>query len=146
MTWFQLAVVWSTIRRRGAERSLQVTYRKGQPFAAYLQLSLAIGEKSARTVATQTGCWWSTTTAPAKPSIGRFSVLAIVVVNATGVPTRPAARPVTDAKTLARTASSPTSNGVTHRQGKSSQFLKRRDGDYAANALVHHPFFSTWQS
>lgn len=31
------------------ERSLQVTYRKGRPFAAYLHLSHATGEKSART-------------------------------------------------------------------------------------------------
>ena len=33
------------------ERSLQVTYRKGRAFAAYLHLSHATGEKSARTVA-----------------------------------------------------------------------------------------------
>ena len=33
------------------ERSLQVTYRKGRTFAAYLHLSHPIGEKSARTVA-----------------------------------------------------------------------------------------------
>jgi len=31
------------------ERSLQVTYRKGRPFAAYLYLSRKPGEKSART-------------------------------------------------------------------------------------------------
>ena len=37
------------------ERSLQVTYRKGRPFAAYLHLSHATGEKSARTVATADG-------------------------------------------------------------------------------------------
>jgi hypothetical protein len=37
------------------ERSLQVTYRKGRPFAAYLYLSHATGEKSARTVATPDG-------------------------------------------------------------------------------------------
>lgn len=37
------------------ERSLQVTYRKGRPFAAYLHLSHAIGEKSARTVAAPDG-------------------------------------------------------------------------------------------
>lgn len=37
------------------ERSLQVTYRKGRPFAAYLHLSHATGEKSARTVATPDG-------------------------------------------------------------------------------------------
>jgi len=37
------------------ERSLQVTYRKGQPFAAYLHLSHATGEKSARTVASSDG-------------------------------------------------------------------------------------------
>ena len=37
------------------ERSLQVTYRKGQPFAAYLHLSHATGEKSARSVATPDG-------------------------------------------------------------------------------------------
>jgi hypothetical protein len=32
------------------ERSLQVTYRKGKPFSAYLHLSHQTGEKSARTV------------------------------------------------------------------------------------------------
>ncbi len=37
------------------ERSLQVTYRKGRPFAAYLHLSHTTGEKSARTVATPDG-------------------------------------------------------------------------------------------
>jgi hypothetical protein len=37
------------------ERSLQVTYRKGRPFAAYLHLSHATGEKSVRTVATPGG-------------------------------------------------------------------------------------------
>lgn len=37
------------------ERSLQVTYRKGRPFAAHLHLSHATGEKSARTVATADG-------------------------------------------------------------------------------------------
>jgi len=37
------------------ERSLQVTYREGRPFAAYLHLSHATGEKSARTVATPDG-------------------------------------------------------------------------------------------
>lgn len=37
------------------ERSLQVTYRKGRPFAAYLHLSHATGEKSARTLATPDG-------------------------------------------------------------------------------------------
>jgi hypothetical protein len=31
------------------ERSLQVTYRKGRPFAAYLRLSHPTGEKSVRT-------------------------------------------------------------------------------------------------
>jgi hypothetical protein len=31
-------------------RSLQVTYRKGKPFSAYLHLSHQTGEKSARTV------------------------------------------------------------------------------------------------
>ena len=31
------------------ERSLQVTYRKGQPFAAYLHLSHSTGEKSVKT-------------------------------------------------------------------------------------------------
>ena len=33
------------------ERSLQVTYRKGRAFAAYLHLPHPTGEKSARTVA-----------------------------------------------------------------------------------------------
>ena len=37
------------------ERSLQITYRKGRPFAAYLHLSHVTGEKSARTVATADG-------------------------------------------------------------------------------------------
>jgi len=37
------------------ERSLQVTYRKGRPFAAYLHLSHAAGEKGARTVASSDG-------------------------------------------------------------------------------------------
>ena len=37
------------------ERSLQVTYRKGRPFAAYLHLSHATGEKSARTTASPDG-------------------------------------------------------------------------------------------
>ena len=31
------------------ERSLQVTYRKGRPFAAYLHLSHPTGEKSVKT-------------------------------------------------------------------------------------------------
>jgi hypothetical protein len=37
------------------ERSLQVTYRHGRPFAAYLDLRHATGEKTARTVATPDG-------------------------------------------------------------------------------------------
>ena len=37
------------------ERSLQITYRKGRPFAAYLYLSRTTGEKSARTVASADG-------------------------------------------------------------------------------------------
>jgi hypothetical protein len=37
------------------ERSLQVTYRKGRPFAAYLHLSHQTGEKSARTVPSSDG-------------------------------------------------------------------------------------------
>ncbi|MCA1584505.1 MAG: hypothetical protein LC791_06935, partial [Acidobacteria bacterium] len=37
------------------ERSLQVTYRKGRVFAAYLHLSHPTGEKSVRTVASQDG-------------------------------------------------------------------------------------------
>lgn len=37
------------------ERSLQVTYRKGRPFAAYLHLAHATGEKSAKTVASADG-------------------------------------------------------------------------------------------
>jgi hypothetical protein len=37
------------------ERSLQVTYRKGRTFAAYLHLSHPTGEKSARTVASPDG-------------------------------------------------------------------------------------------
>ena len=40
---------------RMTERSLQVTYRKGRPFAAYLHLSHATGEKSAKTIATPDG-------------------------------------------------------------------------------------------
>jgi hypothetical protein len=37
------------------ERSLQVTYRKGRAFAAYLHLAHATGEKSTRTVASPDG-------------------------------------------------------------------------------------------
>jgi hypothetical protein len=37
------------------ERSLQVTYRKGRAFAAYLHLSHTTGEKSAKTVASSDG-------------------------------------------------------------------------------------------
>jgi len=37
------------------ERSLQVTYRKGRAFAAYLHLSHPTGEKSARTAASPDG-------------------------------------------------------------------------------------------
>jgi hypothetical protein len=37
------------------ERSLQVTYRKGRAFVAYLHLSHPTGEKSAKTVASQDG-------------------------------------------------------------------------------------------
>jgi hypothetical protein len=43
------------------ERSLQVTYRKGRTFAAYLHLSHPTGEKSARTVASPEGCSLSIT-------------------------------------------------------------------------------------
>jgi hypothetical protein len=37
------------------ERSLQITHRKGRTFAAYLHLSHATGEKSAKTVASPDG-------------------------------------------------------------------------------------------
>lgn len=37
------------------ERSLQVTYRKGRAFAAYLHLSHQTGERSAKTVASSDG-------------------------------------------------------------------------------------------
>ena len=37
------------------ERSLQITYRKGRPFAAYLHLSHPTGEKTAKTVASPDG-------------------------------------------------------------------------------------------
>jgi hypothetical protein len=37
------------------ERSLQVTYRKGRAFAAYLHLSHPTGEKTARTVPSPDG-------------------------------------------------------------------------------------------
>ena len=37
------------------ERSLQVTYRNGRAFAAYLHLSHTTGEKSARTAASPDG-------------------------------------------------------------------------------------------
>jgi len=40
---------------RMTERSLQVTYRKGKPFSAYLHLSHQTGEKSARTVPSADG-------------------------------------------------------------------------------------------
>ena len=37
------------------ERSLQVTYRKGRPFVAYLHLSHETGEKSTKTVPSADG-------------------------------------------------------------------------------------------
>jgi len=37
------------------ERSLQITYRKGRAFAAYLHLSHPTGEKSVKTVASPDG-------------------------------------------------------------------------------------------
>jgi hypothetical protein len=37
------------------ERSLQVTYRKGRPFAVYLHLSHSTGEKTAKTVPSPDG-------------------------------------------------------------------------------------------
>jgi hypothetical protein len=37
------------------ERSLQVTYRKGRAFAAYLHFSHTTGQRSAKTVASQDG-------------------------------------------------------------------------------------------
>jgi uncharacterized protein YuzE len=37
------------------ERGLQITYRKGRPFAAYLYLSRVTGERSARTEASADG-------------------------------------------------------------------------------------------
>ena len=37
------------------ERSLQITYRKGRPFAAHLHLSHETGERSARTVPSADG-------------------------------------------------------------------------------------------
>ena len=37
------------------ERSLQVTYRKGRPFAAYLHLSHETGQKSAKTAPSADG-------------------------------------------------------------------------------------------
>jgi uncharacterized protein YuzE len=37
------------------ERSLQITYRKGKPFSAYLHLSHETGEKSAKTVPSADG-------------------------------------------------------------------------------------------
>ena len=37
------------------ERSLQITYRKGRPFAAYLHLSHPTGEKSAKTAPSPDG-------------------------------------------------------------------------------------------
>ncbi len=37
------------------ERSLQITYRKGRPFAAYLYLSRVTGERSTHTEATSDG-------------------------------------------------------------------------------------------
>ena len=40
---------------RTTERSLQVTYRNGRAFAAYLHLSHPTGEKSAQTVASLDG-------------------------------------------------------------------------------------------
>ena len=37
------------------ERSLQITYRQGRPFAAYVHLSHETGEKSAKTVPSPDG-------------------------------------------------------------------------------------------
>lgn len=48
----------STFRRLPSgmtERSLQVTYRKGRPFAAYPHLTHETGEKSAKTVPSADG-------------------------------------------------------------------------------------------
>ena len=49
------------------ERSLQVTYRKGRTFAAYLHLSHPTGEKSARTVASPDGLLIIDYTASGRP-------------------------------------------------------------------------------
>ena len=50
------------------ERSLQVTYRKGRPFAAYLHLSHHTGEKSARTVPSHDGLLVVETAAKVEPA------------------------------------------------------------------------------
>jgi hypothetical protein len=49
------------------ERSLQVAYRKGRTFAAYLHLSHPTGEKSVRTVASADGLLIVDYTASGKP-------------------------------------------------------------------------------
>lgn len=70
------------------ERSLQVTYRKGRLFAAYLHLSHVTGEKSVRTVATPDGLLvidYNSTgqpvgveiTAPQAVSLERFNELLV---------------------------------------------------------------------
>ncbi len=53
------------------ERSLQVTYRKGRPFAAYLHLSHATGENMRAPWPQLTGSWSSTTTAMGDQSAWR---------------------------------------------------------------------------
>ena len=49
------------------ERSLQLTYRKGQAFAAYLHLSHPTGEKSARTIPSADGLLIVDYTASGRP-------------------------------------------------------------------------------
>lgn len=48
-------VAWKAPAQRMTERSLQITYRKGQPLAAYLYLSQRSAEKSASTMASSDG-------------------------------------------------------------------------------------------
>ena len=56
------------------ERSLQVTYRKGRTFAAYLHLPHATGEKSARTVASPDGLLIVDYSASGTPPSGRATL------------------------------------------------------------------------
>ncbi len=59
------------------ERSLQVTYRKGGVFAAYLHLSHPTGEKSVKTVASPDGLPIVDYGATGRPVSGEFVVSGV---------------------------------------------------------------------